>query len=97
MRSTDLDVPVFNWNTLLNTMNYGIVGEYLTWLQENWEDLTNIDDHYYWRAKMNPGEKEMSKTCESQWKLAPTENPRPKGDISEGNVFISGKKRSPFG
>ena len=61
IRSFDSEDERLNWNTLLNTMNYGIVGEYLTWLQENWEDLTNIDDHYYWRAKMNPGEKEMSK------------------------------------
>jgi len=61
MRSTDLDEPVFNWNALLNTINYGIVGEYLTWVQENWEDLGKLEDEYYWRGKMNGGEQAMAK------------------------------------
>jgi hypothetical protein len=61
MRSTDLDEPVFNWNTLMNTMNYGIVGEYLTWLQENWEDLGKLENDWYWRTQMNPEEQEMAK------------------------------------
>ena len=61
MRSTDLDEPVFNWNALLNTINYGIVGEYLTWLQENWEGLGKLEDDYYWKSKMTSEELEMGK------------------------------------